>query len=258
MYVIGIKRVRKHGKPLNNPTWEYLCYDTRVELEFFSDEYERAEYYRIEFADVQSAKKHWDDKRDEAMISMDLADYDISTLYIREITFNNIEPLIGELNFISSDESDYWNISSDDESKLTDMLYAVIYVIMKHDESESFSSRYEVGADFTKIPYANAYTICNILVKRLGYKIDNEYSNTMGWHRDREYYDYYSHPDVTKFPPLIVGGIGVINTCSVRGLENDKNIYTDENGYVKIELDNKINSHIISGLNLLSALKINK
>lgn len=103
---------------------------------------------------------------------------------------------------------------------MTDIVLVAINEVTKSDPSEG--SRYNVGVDISNMPPFNPYLAGHIL-QDLGYEESEDGMDTNGWEHD--YWDRYTHPDSSTFPPMQTSGTSFIHECHINGHDDDEAEY---------------------------------
>lgn len=106
----------------------------------------------------------------------------------------------------------YYSINEELKAMIAPMIFETIKNISDFKITEGFDKcRYDIDTNFTKVPYASAYVIENILT-------DLEYErndfNTNGWEMD--FWIHYQHKD-PNYPPLYISGTGITKEVYLRG-----------------------------------------
>lgn len=139
-------------------------------------------------------------------------------------------------------QKNMYELSPEDETKLTSIVLAAINEITKSDPSTD--NRYDVGIDVSNIIACSPYTLQTILEK-LGYEYDVDNSDTNGWQID--YWYYYKHTN-NEFPKVLVRGTAITHECLITGVEDD------DNNYKPLENNTDYNDKIKKGYDLLNKL----
>ena len=109
-----------------------------------------------------------------------------------------------------------YDLDDKEKSDLTDIVLVAINEVTKSDPSEV--SRYDVGVDISNMPPFNPYVAGHIL-QDLGYDEPEDGIDTNGWEHD--YWDRYTHPDSSTFPPMMTSGTAFIHECHINGHDDD-------------------------------------
>lgn len=114
----------------------------------------------------------------------------------------------------------YYKIDDEHKTVIVQMVLETIKNISNFKVTEdSDKSRYDIGTNFTEVPFANAYIIETILTD-LGYKQDDFDEN--GWEMD--FWIHYQHKN-PNYPPLCISGTGITKEIYLRGEYEDYKTY---------------------------------
>lgn len=124
----------------------------------------------------------------------------------------------------------YYHVNEESKAIITQMVLETIKNISEFKITEdSDKCRYDIGTNFTEVPYASAYVIESILGD-LGYEQSD--FDTNGWEMD--FWIHYQHED-PNYPPLCISGTGITKEVYLRGEHEDFETYEERDEKLKAD-----------------------